>query len=174
MVRALFAILILCACRTPEPTPITAAPAPVVVVAAPEPPAVVRPQIQEHREIAGPEEPTLASEPDPANWRHNGGMTDAQADAMCAKELPGCKHPFGIYTMPPSPCAHQGTLCTQVQSRFAGTWTCGCEACGSDKDCKPNEHCDATRPPCSYARVAMRCVTGPRAVQQPCMEPAVP
>ncbi len=174
MVRALFGLLILSACRTPEPTPIAVAPEPErrATAESPTAPSPARPQAQ--RQVADDNVPTLAAEPDPKNWKHNGGMTSSQGDAMCAKELPRCKHPFGSYTMPPSPCAHQGTLCTYHPSPTAGTWSCGCEACSSNEDCAPNEHCGTNASPCSYARVAMRCLPGPQTVAQPCMEPAVP
>ncbi len=150
MVRALFCLLILSACRTPEPTPATVT------------------------QRGAPAGPTVASEHDPASWKHNGRLTDAQADALCAKKLPGCKHPFGRMTMRPNPCANQGTACRYLPSPNAGTWSCGCEACSSSEDCAPTEYCGMNASPCSYVREALKCLPGPRPPPQPCLEPSVP
>lgn len=111
--------------------------------------------------------------PAPYDWKKDGGLLQHEADARCRQELPECARPFGTYSMPPSPCAGQGTRCMEVPSRFAGRWSCGCDACSSASDCKPTEHCGmVTADPCSFERTALQCLPGPPPPEPaPCLDP---
>ena len=110
----------------------------------------------------------------PSDWQRDGGLRQDDADARCRAELPACPHAFAVYQVPPSPCAHQGTACTEVRSTHDGQWGCGCDACVSSDDCKPGEHCRTTAPRCSHERAPLRCMAGPPPLPEPCRELAPP
>ena len=104
-VRALLAAATLAACRTVAPVPAPAA------TAAPIPDAP---------------RPALAP---PADWKTDGALTQDEGDARCRKELPACARAFGVYWLPPSPCANQGTRCMETPDLSQGRWSCGCDLC---------------------------------------------
>jgi hypothetical protein len=151
VVRALLAAATLAACRTVAPVPApaataTAAPIPDV----PPPPAAP-----------------------PTNWKSDGTLTQDEGDARCRKELPACAHAFGMYWLPPSPCANKGTRCMEMLDLSQGRWSCGCDLCSGSSDCKPAEHCGSDVPPCSNERRPLRCIDGPPA-RCPTTSPPLP
>lgn len=136
-VRALLAAATLAACRTVAPVPAPAA-TPAPIPDAP-PPAPAR----------------------RADWKTDGALTQDEGDARCRKELPACARAFGVYWLPPSPCANKGTRCLEMPDLSQGRWSCGCDLCAGSSECKPTEHCGSDAPPCSNERRPLRCIAGP-------------
>jgi hypothetical protein len=139
VVRTLLAAATLAACRTVAPAPAPAATAMAAPIA---------------------EVPPLAAAP-PGDWKTDGALTQDEGDARCRKELPACAHAFGMYWLPPSPCANKGTRCMEMPDLSQGRWSCGCDLCAGSSDCKPTEHCGSDAPPCSNERRPLRCIAGP-------------
>jgi hypothetical protein len=106
----------------------------------------------------------------PHGWKTDPRLTGTQADARCQTELMTCPHAFAIFSLPPSPCAHQGTRCMQTRSTLDGRWSCGCDLCASSAECQPGERCGTVAPPCSRERAPRRCLAGPAPEATPCLE----
>ena len=123
---------------------------------------------------SAPAPPIAALASAPYVWKRDGGLRQDEGDTRCRAELPGCRHAFGIYRLPPSPCAHRGTRCMEVPSRSDGRWSCGCDACASSEDCKPGESCGPSGAPCSHERTPLRCMAGPPPAPERCLEIAPP
>lgn len=139
VVRTLVVAATLAACRTVAPVPAPATTAMAAPMTDVQPPAAAA----------------------PGDWKTDGALTQDEGDARCKRELPACAHAFGMYWLPPSPCANQGTRCMEMPDPSQGRWSCGCNLCAGSSDCKPTEHCGSDAPSCSNERRPLRCIDGP-------------
>lgn len=112
----------------------------------------------------------------PTDWHDDPGLMKAQADANCQHEQPDCKRAFGMFWLPPSPCANQGTRCLDAQGpkNGQGHWSCDCDSCLTSADCAAGERCATTAPPCEDKRAPFRCLAGPPLPPGPCPEKKPP